>query len=30
MNEFIENFQNFREWLFNLSVITSDEAALLN
>ena len=30
MNEFRENFQNFREWLFNLSVITSDEAALLN
>lgn len=30
MNEFIENFQNFREWLFNLSVVTSDEAALLN
>ena len=30
MNEFIENFQNFREWLFNLSVVTPDEAALLN
>ena len=30
MNEFIENFQNFREWLFDLSVVTPDEAALLN
>ena len=30
MNEFIENLQKFREWLFDLSVITSDEAALLN
>lgn len=30
MNEFIENFQNFREWLFNLPVVTPDEAALLN
>lgn len=30
MNKFIENFQNFREWLFDLSVITSDEVALLN
>ena len=30
MNEFIENLQNFREWLFNLSVVTSDEATLLN
>lgn len=30
MNEFIENFQNFREWLFNLSVVTPDEATLLN
>ena len=30
MNEFIENFQNFREWLFNLSVVTSDEETLLN
>ena len=30
MNEFIENFQNFREWLFDLSVVTPDEAALLD
>lgn len=30
MNEFIENLQNFREWLFDLSVVTPDEAALLN
>lgn len=30
MDEFIENFQNFREWLFDLSVVTPDEAALLN
>ena len=30
MNEFIENFQNFKEWLFDLSVVTPDEAALLN
>ena len=30
MNEFIENFQNLREWLFDLSVVTPDEAALLN
>lgn len=30
MNEFIENFQNFREWLFDLSVVTPNEAALLN
>ena len=30
MNEFIETFQNFREWLFDLSVVTPDEAALLN
>lgn len=30
MNEFIENLQNFREWLFDLSVVTSDEATLLN
>ena len=30
MNEFIENLQNFKEWLFDLSVVTPDEAALLN
>lgn len=30
MNEFIENLQNFREWLFDLSVVTPDEATLLN
>lgn len=30
MNKFIENLQNFREWLFDLSVVTSDEATLLN
>ena len=30
MNEFIKNLQNFKEWLFDLSVVTPDEAALLN
>ena len=30
MNEFIENLRNFKEWLFDLSVVTPDEAALLN
>lgn len=30
MNEFIENLQNFKDWLFDLSVVTPDEAALLN
>ena len=30
MEEFVENFQKFREWLFDLSVVTPEEAALLN
>lgn len=30
MDEFIENFNEFREWLFNLTVSTPEEATLLN
>lgn len=30
MEEFVENFQNFRDWLWELPARTPDEAELIN